>query len=422
MHITHRSHRLPRLIRKETFAAAVIMCCIFAPATMHAQFDSTALKRNNAALAGTVPDDRKAGSITRNDGTVIEALIEGMSGDTLLLLRDGETFSIPVSELQSVRLYRPENDVAPTLYGMIFGMYAGSCIAFASQGTFPYLNTEAHVALAYNLAFGLAGGGLMHLAYAGPGNFDEYVFSGSERKRMEHLELLHAALVENTRAAAPHRSRKLRISVLTAHVTTKQSRRLATLCVRAGLYVERHWWHEEAEPFPAIHLFRKIQATVDITSTLSIGVAWMPLTESAPDEFVDAHAGAKQHTLSLSFSQMGFYPVLSYRPLRSFLPEIVDWEIGAGAGAVFNSGTLVVDYFMYPVGGGSAQPLSGAQGSGMLFTECSVTLAPSVSLGLSAVWNYIPPKVLAPIPGILPTESSLEYSSFSVGVQFGLHL
>jgi len=332
----------------------------------------------------------------------------------------GENFIIPFTDV--AKLTVPGRKVSGTagIYGMIFGAYTGNLFFWTNETqSAPYLDDFSPTGFVFaNLGMALLGGGISWLvAQSADKNYQSFILLGNFADR-RNQELQFREYVTEVK-----KEKTLHISVQLSSVTPEETERSKSILMNNGftqLYSDGY--HPSSSSF---NVLRKAQVAYSVMPKLSLGAAFMWLTEPRESDRSGNWVNGASTTLDISLKMLAYYVVALYEPLYGRLPEPLQWQLGWGLGLVSIDGRArgAVQVGTYPLHSSTVdeQSLSGSTFSTVLFTDFSVFLYPSLSVGLNAEYVYVNQQTIQPIRGITTGETTLKLGSSSFGLTLGLH-
>jgi hypothetical protein len=169
-----------------------------------------------------------------------------------------------------------------------------------------------------------------------------------------------------------------------------------------------------------LNLMRKMQLTYSVFPVFDAGIALMWLGQPSSSWYT--YSSPSSTSGFMQMTGQGYYVVGVLKPLHSFTPRGLQWDVGAGIGLAS------VDYYChsYTYSYTSGSSLSQTSDvtikksvlSGVVYTEAKVFVSPYCSLGIAADYVIIPKK----IPDIQEIGiGSRSMGTTSIGFALGLH-
>ncbi|MBE0644096.1 MAG: hypothetical protein IH600_08450 [Bacteroidetes bacterium] len=357
--------------------------------------------------------------------TLTGALIDVDS--TIVRLDSGGTpIAIPFPGIHHIILPARNNAVSVAVHSMVIGSWLGNLLAMtrpAQPGSYVETFRDDPSPLLFStVLIAAATGGLGYLiGLAAEREEERFSFAGGNDM------MLRAEQQRLARYVHPSPSRPtLHVTVEMAEVHPVEDHKLRALLYSAGYEPQSRYEAWEGYADSPFTLFRKVQATYTVMPGLAMGAAYMDLAEPEPREFTGADDGYFRYLLDLEHQATGWYFVATYEPLRKQLRKPVAWLMGAGIGAVSLRGqlTLTTTQWFGPdfsIDTRQLRSLDGRRFSAIMFTDFRVHLYPSLSLGLTGEYIYLPTVRTALLNGFSSIEPTFNYSSWSWGLAIGVH-
>lgn len=362
--------------------------------------------------------------VYREAGSPSAGFLEDVRGDSVLLLSRGERIAIPFSDLRKVQLPQRSNASQRALEAMFLGAYASDLLIWPSTkrpGFYASTNDFSGVFVLSNLTFALLSGAIAYLVTM-PEDIAEqhFLFTGDADQRHGEERRFLAFVREHRNTS------RLHLSVLASMVHPLQTDRTARFFSDAGAaYVNIYVGGDDHEQQP-FNLLRKGQVTYDMLSMLSVGAAYMNLSESAMmqssrvEETDFIHSVDMRHTLDAVFA------VVSVEPFRGLPTGPWSLHLGAGAGAAFSRGSVEAKTSGKTIPSSyrleQSQPLDATLPCATGSAELRARLTAMLSLGLTAEYTVVQPLDIEPFEGIGDAVTTLDFSTWSWGFTLGVHL
>lgn len=360
--------------------------------------------------------------VFREEGSASAGFLEDVRGDSVLLLSRGERIAIPFSVLRKVQLPQRSNADQRALEAMFLGAYVLDLLIWPSPkrpGFYASTKDLSGVFVFSNLTFALLSGAIAYLV-AMPEDIAEqhFLFTGdADQRRGEERRFL--AFVREHR----HTSR-LHVSVLASIVHPLQTARAMRFFSGAGTYMYTYFGGDDHEQQP-FNLLRKGRVTYDILPMLSVGAAYMNLSESAMTQSSRVEETDFVHTVDMRHTLDAVLAVVSVEPFRGLPTGPWSLHLGAGAGAAFSRGSVEAKTTGNTIPSSyrleQSQTLDATLPCATGSAELRARLTAMLSLGLTAEYTVVQPLEVEPFEGIGDAVTTLDFSSWSWGFTLGVH-
>jgi hypothetical protein len=356
------------------------------------------------------------------EGGRLSGLLVGIEGNTLIVRIGTKDERIQLDSLGKIIIQKDKKKGFYALSGMLLGIYAAN-MAFhraRNQAAFFMENIESDSSyLLMNALYAAAGGGLGILISS---TFEKgekvFEFTGDVEKRNREWEQLRRFVIEGNYAP-----KKTHIKVQAGKVFTRVSDRYRNLLIDNDYSVWGGGWmdNESWEEAKDINLMRKVQLTYSPNTFLELGIASVWIGE--PSFEGNKWGNYESSYVWQKHSATGIYAVGIFKPFHRVMPEIISWELGIGAGAAIVNYSLKSLTTTYnPLAEiADEYSISKTLFSGIAFTELSLYLYDSMSLGLIADYTYVPEQH-APAMSVagLPAQK-LRFGNSCIGFSLGFH-
>lgn len=248
----------------------------------------------------------------RTKGETIPGNFINFRNDSVIYLRSGKLNQLSFGEIERLSMEGNMNRGQRTALGFLLGFYSGSVIfpAARDNGSPCYLGEDAWASLVIGSAVSLVFGFISNRIHSP--NYIEI----DDFKCKNDADTLTWTDFENYLRGL-HRTRGFRISFEAGHVYHGMD----------DAYAGNGWQKYESSDLSSINLLRKVQADLNVTDRLSIGLSFINLNKPKYRR-TDFYYYA-------DLSGQGYYLNLIYSPFIGLIPN--NWELNLCLGAGFSN-------------------------------------------------------------------------------------
>ncbi len=361
--------------------------------------------------------------IQRMDGNQVAGELLDLGGDSIFVLSRGMRRAVAFDEIVRITLPGRERASSIGLHGFLIGTWAIPLAMMTRDAPGSYADIyrdDSSPLLITALLSGAATGFVAYLIGKSVERDEEpFTLNVDEAARRKELRRLE-------RYVRPDRSPPmLHFTVQVAEVHPVETKRTERILRDAGYVPRMEFGPWEGYADSPLTLFRKAQVSCTVLPGLSLGIAYMNLTEPESHESNGAYAGELIHQLYLDHQADAWYAVAEYEPLHTELSSPFSMLCGAGIGRASLRGrlttTITSTINASYVSETHVRSLDSGLFSAMLFTDFRVYLYPSLSLGLRGEYIYLPSFSTTAVEGFSVRGADFDFSSWSWGIALGVH-
>jgi hypothetical protein len=357
-------------------------------------------------------------TVSLSDGTIIFGLLIGLEGNSLVLRVGEELRTIPLDTIAQVRIDRSKDKTTFLLSGLLLGAYLGNINFYGTSPSIFRKNTGIPL-MDVLLTGGAAGAGLGLGSLVNSLSLNTkqlYDLSKTGIDRYAEWERLKKFVL-----GAESTTKRFHVSLQASHVFTRVSEQFQATLKKAGYggYELGFWSDSQASTF---NLLRSVRACFSLSRALKIGAAAYFVGE--PSWVTFKWDTSASYDVSQKLSGAGYYATAEIGPLASLLPKGLTWDVGAGLGAAriaseFQSNVSA----SYPNYGYQRSDRSFRRwfASGVVFTTLGLDLTPSLMLGLTADYVWLPAQDIKGIPEAQIPAQKIQFGNSSFGLVMGWH-
>jgi hypothetical protein len=356
------------------------------------------------------------------DGSRLSGLLVGVEGDALIMRVGTTDERIQRNDFEKIIIQKNKKKGPYAISGMLLAIYATN-MAFLraeNQPTFFMDDIESDSGYLFGNALYAALGGTLGILASSTFEKGEKVFkfTGNMESRNREWERLRRFVIGDT-----YPSKKVHFKFQAGKIFTRVSDNYMNLLRDHDYQVWGSGWMdgESWEEASAINLLRKVQITYSLSTLLDVGIAssWLGEPSFQGNKWGDYESSYAWQKLSAT----GLYVVGVFKPLHNVMPKSISWEFGIGAGAAnvnYSLNALSTTWDPYTEIT-DEYSLSKTLFSGITFTELSLYLYDSISLGLIADYAYIAEQKALAIPAAGFPAQKLRFGNSSTGFSVGFH-
>ncbi|MFC2085288.1 hypothetical protein ACFLS9_09540 [Bacteroidota bacterium] len=339
-----------------------------------------------------------------NTGNIAIGLLIGLKADTLVLVQNNIRLNLPLKEMVSISIENEGNYTKGLVVGSIIGMYLGNIIFFHidREPTAYIANFDVLSVVLANLLSVFVGGSAGYFIDMGMEE-EEVVFNfdvkGAEWS--EEYKRLRRFLFDEASKKDFH------LFLQASKVFT----RLSELEDKT-----QSGYAEFYNGLSNFNMLRRIQLTYSFTNNMEAGTAicWLgePFYRWYYDHNGNSYSGFEE------YEGVGYYGVISYKPLADILPSNLDWRINAALGLADINYKYMNEIYEYEETNGISKTIDKNLLSAYISTQFDILLYDGFSMGLLVDYIYVDEK-MPEIPefGL----DSRELGNFSIGISIGIH-